>query len=131
MAKQTILNHLENDPDFAELYEQAIDEYRDKVVDHHTDLLFDGEITKKFDKDGHCIEEKHSYPIRLIELELKRVDASYRDKQTIDLNNVGAGVLVAPPELTPEQWIKQQEAANENKKPPEVDKLPGKKEDVN
>ncbi len=120
VAIQTVANHVKNDPEFAEQVGQAVDCFRDKVVEHHKNLLFEGEITRKYDKEGHLLEEKHSYPIRLIELELKRVDQEYRDKQTIDLNATAGGVLVAPPETTPERWIEQQEKANANKDVPDA-----------
>jgi len=117
-AMQTVVNHLEIDPDFEKQRDEALEVYRDKVVMHHNKLLFEGEITQKFDNKGALIETKHTFPIRLIELELKRVEPAYRDKQTIDFGAGGGGELVAPPELTPAQWIEQQEKNNTEKKPP-------------
>ena len=50
--------------------------------------------------------ERH-YSDRMLELEAKRVDPSYRDKSSLDVSaNHGGGVLVAPPDTTPEQFIK-------------------------
>ena len=49
---------------------------------------------------------------RMLELDVKRVDPSYRDKQTIDLNNTGGGVLVAPAGMTVEEAIVEGEKAN-------------------
>lgn len=115
---QTVNNHIDNDPDFAAAVEAAQAEYRDKVVDHSTDLALNGIEVKKYNKDGDLIEERRDYPIRLIELELKRVEPGYRDKQTIDLNH-GGGVMVAPPDMSPEDWIKQQEEKNASKTAPE------------
>jgi len=125
VCARTVGTHLENDPDFAEAYEEANDAYRDKFVDHATTLAHDGIQVTKYDKDGNVIEERKDYPIRLIELELKRVEPTYRDKQQIDLNTNHAGVLVAPAEMTPEAWIAQQEALNDGKEPPEGYKPPG------
>ena len=121
VATATVGRHRENDPEFAEREAEALDDYRDRIVSHHRNLLLEGEITRKYSKDGELIEEKHTYPIRLIELELKRVDPSYREKQQIDLNAQGGGVLVAPADKTPEQWIAEQQAANEGKTKPGED----------
>jgi len=110
---QTVSNHQENDPDFAESYDEAVVAYRDKFVDHATNLAYNGIEVKKFNKDGDVIEKRTDYPIRLIELELKRVEPAYREKQTIDLNHTGGGVLVAPGEISVEQAIAEGEKANE------------------
>lgn len=118
VSPQTVINHLENDPDFAAAHAAAIEEYRDSVVDHATTLALDGITVKKYNKDGVLVEERQDYPIRLIELELKKVDPAYRDKQTVDLNHAG-GVMVAPPDITPEEWIRQQQEANAARQAPE------------
>lgn len=114
VAESTVTTHRKNDPEFDAAVIESLNSYRDKVVDHARTLIFEGEVTKRF-KNGECIEEKHTYPIRLIELELKRQEAEYRDKQTIDLNSQGGGVLIAPADKTPQEWIDEQRAANEEK----------------
>lgn len=50
---------------------------------------------------------------RMLELEAKRTNPEYRDKQTIDLNTTETGVLVVPAELTPEAYIAKGEKLNE------------------
>lgn len=119
VSMQTVYDHLKNDPDFKQAFHEAIDAHADKIVAHHHKLLLEGEITRKYDKEGNCIEETSKHPIRLIELELKRVEPEYRDKQTIDLNATGGGVLVAPADISPEDWIKREMEENAAKKPPE------------
>lgn len=111
VSLQCTRNHIKNDPDFAEAALQAEEQYRDKIVGHAGKLLYEGIEVKRYNKDGDLIEERRDYPIRLIELELKRVEPGYRDKQTIDVNS-GGGVLVAPADMTPAEWIAQQEALN-------------------
>lgn len=44
------------------------------------------------------VSEEKVYPIRLIELELKKHDEGYRDKREVDVK-VSGGVLVAPPDV--------------------------------
>lgn len=118
VCMQTVNDHLQNDPDFAEARGEALETYRDMFVDHAMSLALEGEKHKFYDKDGNLISEKHVYPIRLIELELKRIEPGFRDKQTIELNASGGGVLVAPAEQSPEDWIKSQRAANDGKAAP-------------
>lgn len=118
VSLRTIKNHYENDPEFAELFDAAVDSYRDQIVDHHRGLVLDGEIHKRFNGKGEIIEEKHVYPIRLIELELKRVDHEFRERSSVDLTHAG-GVMIAPAEVTPEKWIEEQEEANAAKDAPE------------
>lgn len=126
VCPQTVGLHRENDPDFSAATDAALDAYRDKFVDHATTLAYDGITVRKFNKDGDLIEERQDYPIRLIELELKRVEPDYRDKQTIDLNTAGGGVLVAPAEMTPEDWIKKQQEENAGReKPVDMTAAPG------
>lgn len=113
VSQQCVRDHLDNDPDFQEQAEEAMSCYRDRLVGHHQTLLFEGEIHRRFNKDGELIEERHVYPVRLIELELKRHEPEYRERQTIDLEGAGAGVLVAPAEMSPQEWIEQMQAENE------------------
>lgn len=49
---------------------------------------------------------------RMLELDLKRVDPTYRDKSSVDVNATGGGVLVAPAGVSPEDWIKREEEKN-------------------
>lgn len=118
VCMQTVRKHLENDPDFAELVEEALETYRDKFVDHLTTLAYDGVLVKKYNKEGELIEERIDYPIRLIELEAKRVEPGYRDKQQIDINTGNTGVLLAPADKTPEQWVREALEENKTKQPP-------------
>jgi hypothetical protein len=117
VALSTVRGHLDADPDFNEAVNEAIEGYHDRVVDHHQTLLFEGEIHKRY-KDGELVEEKHVYPIPLIQLELKKVDPTYREKQSIDLNHAG-GVMVAPPDMSVEEWIEQQRKLNEDRSAPD------------
>jgi len=118
VSAQLVRDHLENDPEFQEGYASALETYRDRVVEHATNLALDGIEVIKYNKDGDIVERRMDYPIRLIELELKRVDPAFREKQTIDVNQSGGGVLVAPAEMTPEEWINGQQEANKDKVKP-------------
>ena len=114
VCPQTVLDHCRNDPNFEAAFNNALDAYRDKFVDHATNLALNGVEKRRYNKDGDLVEETKEYPIRLIELELKRVEPGYRDKQTIDMNHKG-GVLLAPAGVSPADWMKQQAEENSEK----------------
>ena len=97
---------IKNEPDFNEAVAHCQLIYKDRVVAHHQDLLFNGIEKCRYDNKGNIIETTREYPIRLIELELKKVNDGYRDKREINMN-VSGGVLVAPAGLTIEEWEKE------------------------
>ena len=100
----TVRKALEEDEDFAEAMMTQEEEYKTKLIGHHQDLLFNGVEKNRYDKDGNLIETSRDYPIRLIELELKKHDEGYRDKREVKMDLTG-GVLVAPAEMSSvEDW---------------------------
>ncbi len=107
VSPQTVRKAMEDDEDFAEAMILCENEYQDKLIGHHQDLLFNGTVKESFDRNGGLVSRETVYPIRLIELELKKHDAGYRDKQEIAVNHSG-GVLVAPAEMTSiDDWEKR------------------------
>jgi hypothetical protein len=107
VSPQTVRKALEEDEDFAEAMLLAETAYKDKLIGHHQDLVFNGTVKESFDRNGGLVSRETVYPIRLIELELKKHDAGYRDKQEIAVNHSG-GVLVAPAEMTSiDDWEKR------------------------
>ena len=104
VSTQCVRHHIEEDEEFAAALMVAEDEYKDKLISHHQDLVFNGTVKKSFDRNGNIVSEETIYPIRLIELELKKHDSGYREKQEISHNHSG-GVLLAPAEMkTVEDW---------------------------
>lgn len=97
VSSQTVRKAMEDDEEFAEAMMMQEEEYRDKLIGHHQDLVFNGTLKKSYDRNGNLVSEERQYPIRLIELELKKHDKGYRDKQEVAVTHSG-GVLVAPAE---------------------------------
>lgn len=107
VSTQTVRKHIDEDEDFAEALVMAEEEYREKLIGHHQDLVFNGTIKKSYDRNGNLVSEETMYPIRLIELELKKHDKGYREKQELAVNHSG-GVLVAPADMgSIEDWEKK------------------------
>lgn len=98
VTAQTVRAHMERDEEFGDAVMLAEEEYKDKLISHHQNLVFNGTQKKSYDRNGNLISEETIYPIRLIELELKKHDKGYRDKQEVEINHTG-GVLVAPSEV--------------------------------
>lgn len=98
VSPQTVRRHIEIDPDFAEACVTAEHQYRDRLIEHHQNLVFEGMTKVTYDRQGNVVGEEKIYPIRLIELELRKHDEGYRDKREVDVK-VSGGVLVAPADV--------------------------------
>lgn len=99
----TAKKHVGKDPAFAILVNEALEAYKDRLIGHHQNLVFNGTQKITRDRDGNITGEEQIFPIRLIELELKKHDDGYRDKKEVTMN-VKGGVLVAPAEVSMEEW---------------------------
>lgn len=97
---------IDHDPDFNEAVAHAMVAYKDRLIAHHQNLVFNGVEKRRYDSKGNLIEESVEYPIRLIELELKKHDEGYRDKRDVNMN-VSGGVVVAPAEMSIDDWEKK------------------------
>jgi hypothetical protein len=101
--KRTALRVRDEDPDFAEECENAIEGY-------HAFL---------YDMVRERIREKSD---RILELELKRVDPSYRDKPLIDVNvGQGGGVIMGVVSKPAEKLQIELKANNEKRIDPTID----------
>lgn len=144
VCSQTVNDHCNNDDDFSEAVDEAIDTYRDGVVEEVSrrgKVGWDEAVWQKgmqalmpvTDDDGNVLytgEGESRRPVMrpasvrkfsdpLLILEAKRVDPAYREKQTIDLNPEGGGVLVAPARISPEEWVAREMEKNKSRRPPE------------
>lgn len=109
----TVRKHIDEDEEFAEALMIAEEEYRSKLISHHQDLVFNGQEKVHYDRNGNIMSRETIYPIRLIELELKKHDEGYRDKQEVKVNHTG-GVLIAPAEMPSiDDWEKRFGAAKD------------------
>lgn len=124
VAHQTVRGHLELDPDFNEAYLEAKELYKKRILDHARTLILDGVdepiIGGQF-KD-EVVAYKKVYPTNLIAMEMRKVDPDYKERQEIDLK-AGGGVLVAPADKSPEDWIREQEELNKTRERPTLDQL--------
>lgn len=118
VALATVNEHLKNDPDFASAYDEAVAVWRDFVVDKAiVKIALEGNERRRKDKEGNVIEEWTEHPVPLLLAELKRVDHGFRESSTLDVNT-GGGVLIAPSDMEPADWLALQREKNESRKSP-------------
>lgn len=102
----TFNQHLDLDPEFKRLVELAEQVWCEKVHDHAMDLMFNGVLRKKYDKDGNLIEEYREYPLKILELEMKKTDERYREKGPgAGQGGMGGGVVLIPTDVPVDQLL--------------------------
>ncbi len=106
IAPMTFNDHMNKDPEFAELVDQAMEHFRGSLEETIIDRAVHGWIEPVVSA-GVIVGYVKKFDNRLLELLLKRHIADFRDKQQMDVN-VSGGVLVAPQTPTSvEDWQKQ------------------------
>jgi hypothetical protein len=116
---QTVADHCENDPDFAAARDDALQEFADFIHAHAIKLSVNGvkkPIVGGKDKD-EIIAHETIYATNILAMEMRRTNPEYKERQEIDVNQTGS-VLIAPAEMSPAEWIKQQAEKNKAKKEP-------------
>ena len=68
------------------------------------------------DKD-QVVAHEVVYATNILAMEMRRVEPSYKEKSEVELINK-ASVLIAPADMTPEDWIKAQQEQQGTKKEP-------------
>lgn len=115
---QTVMQHRENDPDFELSFQAALGTYQDTVHKLAWKLMegIKKPIIGGKDKD-EIVAHELVHATNLLAMEMRRTNAEYKERAEIDLKH-GGSVLVAPADMSPEEWIKQQEAKNADRKEP-------------
>lgn len=102
---QTVRNHIDNDPEFAEAVLEAKAAYKDRVLTTMQLVALDGVeepiIGGQF-KD-EVVATKRVFATNILAMEMKRVDPAYKERDTVDLN-VRGGVLRVRQKMTTEEW---------------------------
>lgn len=119
----TVQNHIDNDPAFKAAREEALAEYADVIQQHAFKVSVKGvkkPIVGGKDKD-EIVAYEEVYATNILAMEMKRTNAEYKERSEIDLNNKSGGVLVVPAGLDLDDYIKQEQARNQNKPMPGSD----------
>lgn len=104
VTTQCVRDEIKRNPEFAEALLEAEQMYRDKLIAHHQDLVFNGVERTSYDRNGNIVSKEIQYPIPLIQMELRKHDEGYREKKEMEVKH-GGGVLLAPAEMKSiEDW---------------------------
>lgn len=102
----------ETDEEFEAGVQESLELYRDSLraeIRRRGRDGYDEPLTHKGEKTGQTVKK---YSDKLLELEAKRHDPTYRDRVTVDAN-VKGGVLVVAPIPTEEEFLRKVEAGDE------------------
>ncbi len=137
VAMSTVQKHLDNDPEFAEMFLEALQVYNDMIKDAVRGRGVDGWLepvyaqgirSKEFvlDEHGVILLDEEGEPIlvpasvrkfsdSLLALEAKRTDHSYRDSVVATVDMTIAGVLRVPTRKTEEEFAERAAKRNAEK----------------
>jgi len=110
---QTVATHVENDPDFAEAMQGALEDYHARFMEHWDRLVYEGTeepIIGGKDKD-EVVATKTVFPTNLIAMEARRVEPGFKERSEVDIKG-GGGVLVVPANASQDEWQKIVEGRN-------------------
>lgn len=105
VARSTVDKHLENDPEFAEAFEDAIQEYATPRILRIEKDLIEGLEEFTYDSKGNLIKEKRNYETRLREMFLKKNDPAYNEKTKVEHSGeIAGGVCIVPGVASLSDW---------------------------
>jgi hypothetical protein len=110
VAYHTYRKWREDDPEFDEECKVAFIRYRDRVMKTFQERIFDGWISKERVttlRDGSEVREKEwKFAESSMNMEAKRVESGFKDRQEIAISGTGGGVIIVPPVFkTAEEWL--------------------------
>jgi hypothetical protein len=94
VARSTVETHLENDPEFADAFEDAIASYSAPRLVQIEKEAIEGHEDKHYDAEGKLVRERRVYETRLREMFLKKHDPGYKEKSEVDVNARGGCVIL-------------------------------------
>lgn len=106
----TYLDHVNNDPEFAQWVEIALEERAHRIVKRLEHEAMEGFEEGIFNKEGEQVGTRLKHETQLRAMILKRYDPEYKDRSEINhTGGAGTGVLVVPAALTLEDAAAQGE----------------------
>lgn len=123
VTNQTVRNHLKWDPEFAELFDAALAERADRVARQIEEEALEGFEEPIFSpKTGERLGSKRVYESNIRLAILRRYDPEYKDRSEHTVTGA-VGVLVAPAQMSPRDWIESERAKNAQRIEPDRDNL--------
>ena len=122
ISMQTVRDHIKIDPDFATLFDEVLQERADRVTRQLEEEALAGFKEPIFDREGNKVGEKQVYETPLRLAMLRRYDPEYKDRSEVVHGGV-VGVLIAPAQLSPQQWMAQETERNAHRVEPDKNNL--------
>lgn len=124
VARSTVETHLENDPDFADAFEDAIAAYSaPKIVQIEKDAV-EGQEVKRFDPEtGEVVQVERRFETRLREKFLERYEREYHPKHQIEHSGEIGGAFVIPGVAALLEWeesVKKHDQASARSQDPDA-----------
>jgi hypothetical protein len=128
VARSTVEAHLENDPEFADAFEDAIAAYstpkcvqiEKEAVEGHEELTYDAE--------GNLIKERRVYETRLREKFLERYEREYHPKHQIEHSGSVGGIVTIPGVAALADWeeaVRKHDRENAKSQSPDAEAVAG------
>jgi hypothetical protein len=123
VSANCVLDHYNNDSEFAAAVEEALKDYADRVQALAWKLM---EGVKKPIVGGKFKDEIITHEIvhatNLLAMEMKKTNPEYKDRSEVDLNQKGGGLIVVPAGVTPEDFVREMAEVAKTAVQPGLDK---------
>jgi len=107
VSKQTVHDHRKKDEIFAELYEEAMDSYRDRIESEVHRRALVG-LDKPVYQKGELVGYIREYSDRMLELLAKRHIMEYSDKLEIKQSQPGGVMVIPATAVDDKEWEEQE-----------------------
>jgi hypothetical protein len=95
VARSTVEHHLENDPEFADAFEDAIAKYSTPKIIQIEKEAIEGHLDQHY-HDGQLVRERRVYETRLREKFLERYEPEYHPKYQVEHSGNVPGQVIIP-----------------------------------
>lgn len=124
VARSTVETHLENDPEFADAFEDAIAEYSTPKIVQIEKEAVEGHPELTYDAEGNLIKERRVFETRLREKFLERYEREYHPKHQIEHSGeIGGGAFMIPGVAALSDWeatVKRHDQASAKSQDPDA-----------
>jgi hypothetical protein len=122
VSADCVLRHIEVDAEFAAAREEAMAQYSDRVQQLAWKLMNGVEkpIIGVDKGTSFVIGKEMIHATNLLAMEMKKTNPEYKERSEVNLNS-GGGVIIAPAGISSEDFAKQEELRNKDKKEPGAD----------
>jgi hypothetical protein len=122
VARSTVEAHLENDPEFADAFEDAIAAYSTPKIIQIEKEAIEGHLDQHY-HDGQLVRERRVYETRLREKFLERYEPEYHPKHKVEHSGEIGGAFVIPGVAALSDWeasVKKHDVASAKSQDPDA-----------